>query len=162
MEENKTEETEKLTEKELDNLEWAKEFMKRYEKKHKLGKFSPRYLFHLLRSAIRLPKLNWWGLMKEIFYTIGTKTYYIENGEFHLLEIDKLREEVYKFYRDNLWVNFGEINSSCTSCAIKTLPTPSNRLCANDISEISQRNVSEISTIFVRNYTCKLSPYVII
>lgn len=34
--------------------------------------------------------------MKNIFYTIGTKTYYIENGEFNLLEVYELRKEVKK------------------------------------------------------------------
>lgn len=30
--------------------------------------------------------------MKEIFYTIGTKTYYIENGRFNLLDVHELRK----------------------------------------------------------------------
>jgi hypothetical protein len=29
-----------LTEKDLDNLQWAKDFMNSYERKHKLGKYA--------------------------------------------------------------------------------------------------------------------------
>jgi hypothetical protein len=38
--------------------------------------------------------------MKDLFYTIGQCTYYIENNEFHLLdekELSELRREVLEF-----------------------------------------------------------------
>ena len=38
--------------------------------------------------------------MKNIFYTIGSKTYYIEGGEFHLLDVYELRKECKKFWCD--------------------------------------------------------------